>query len=72
MGTALISGRGAPCPALAQRLEIELSAEPGRRGHSQGHRQTHSSSGRGGASPPKHAEGLALVVLVPQGTLGTP
>lgn len=27
MGTMLISGRGAPCPAPAQCLEIDLSVE---------------------------------------------
>lgn len=67
MGTTLISGRGAPCPAPAQRLEIDLSGEPDRRGHSQGHRQTHLSSGQGGATSLKQADGACLSGLCTPG-----
>lgn len=66
METALISGRGAPCPAPALCFEIDLSVEVGQvrgTGHTHGRGQAICPVGMVGPPPQGRQSGLALVIL---------
>lgn len=70
MGTALISGRGAPCPAPAQCLEIDPSAEAeqarAQAGHVAGVQANPCVQWASWWLPQSRWTGLALVILDPR------
>ena len=70
MGTALISGRGAPCPAPVQCLEIDPAAEAeqarAQAGHVAGGRVRPRFQWASWWLPQRRGTGLALVILDPR------